>query len=284
MDIIGAQKRIMSYIDYRALGKIKFPDYFYVRGNGKEILFYQAEHSMDPKNIEFQEIPRLMDEFKPTLVFVEGQHPLSENAPFEDRDLYLQMISKRTTEQIISHFGEARFTVAEAQKRSIPFISPESTTKECLLYLVAQDLPINEIILLTLLQIMQRSPHAMQDEGFDNWLTRQAGRISDFLDLKNEHTLTAQILRDMFHDYFGDNLHKDLFDDIQYSFKINPLPDKHGEFSSLKKISSAKSIYRDQTLIEKIAKALETNERLMIVYGATHGTILKPALEYLLSE
>ncbi len=276
-----AKKRIMNYSEYTKLGNLKFPDHFYVQGKGKEILFYQAQHSHDPNHTEFQEIPKLMQEFKPDKVFVEMQGWVNNSNAFLARK---EEVLTTDLNEIISRNSEPGFTIRTAIDSGLSWndiISPELSHQHLGQYLEQYGYTRDEIFFFYVIRNLGTRFYEAMSSINDQELIGNCTRFGNILNIP-EHE-SVDLFKTLHRKLLGKDFENDK-DHKNYHDITAPLPRSNGTFDYFSKMSNIASRFRDETILEKVANVLEQNNKLMIVYGASHGVVLKPALEYLLSK
>ncbi len=282
-----AQELIMPYSEYIKLDpKPHFPDHYYIEGKNKKILFYQVRHSHDPEDILFQEIPKLMQEFKPSKVFVERQGWLNhiETMPEEEFLQRKEIIEKRTDGDVIKNGGEPGFAIKKALEMGLKFndiISPEKQLQDTVHLVKNYSYSPTDVFFYEVLLALGSTAYSGNNIMTEEELGRICDKFSKVFKIENSDIVS----------FFKQNYEKFLLEKFDlhkpcnhYRKYTTPLPNKDGSFGYFNKLANISSRFRDETIIEKIVEVLEKNDKLMIVYGGSHGTVQKPALEYLLHE
>ena len=268
-------EKIMTAEEYSRL-KHKTPYLYTLRSGDKELFYFGARHSRNPKDAMFAEIEKEFNAIRPDMVFVEGISGLSQK-----RARYEEEIKNMSREKIIDFAGESGFTLALATQNSVACESPEPKDSDLYNFLLDAGFSKEHIFAYEVFQILPQYHRRANRAGFKNDVTpfierfEQETRWENF-DYSYEHALKigAEIL--------GKGI--DVENVEQPTDYIDPIPwkSKKGAQTVLNEISRGASLYRDQYMVKEIAAALEHHKKLFIVFGASHAVMQEPALRELM--
>jgi len=200
-----------------------------------------------------------------------------ESIPYETgpSPQYFLDHAKKCHETNFSHCSEAAYTIwLNTKKDQSPFVGGEPTDHAILQYMTKKGFKEHDIAYFYLLRkIPQLKRQGRLKVNYTEQFKQHIQRIVRRLSLNEELTLSGFL-----HWYTKHIKKKFLIEDITTHY-VAPYNDQKSIFSQ--KISHAISLYRDKFIVNLIRKKSKKFKSILIVYGGSHHTKQKLALEYL---
>lgn len=253
------------------------PYVFEIKAGGKEIHYFGADHSGDPDNPIFAKIREEFEGANPEIVFVEGI------SAHRDIDKFNEKIKQETDEQVIHEMGEPGFTIKLGLEKGIDWVSPEPSDSDLIKHLLEKGFSKEQVFAHSVFCILPQYKLQMNKTGFKNYIQKfihwfeEATKWEDFdYSYENAIKIGEQIVGRKI-DVENESSAIDIIDPI-------PWEDKKENQTALNRISEVSSAFRDRNVVNKIAEALKTHDRVFVVYGSSHAVMQEPALRKLLEQ
>jgi hypothetical protein len=239
------------------------------RSGTKVLGFVGADHLFNLENSTVDSIRRAFDETKPTLLIIEGiPTALGRNfAPI------LQAVRRRETSDADPFSrSEAVFAASLAVRDGIPFLGGEPSMTEELDGLIARGYTRDEVLfalrLRSLGQARQSGEMPAGDAAaFSAGYQREARAVAQMTGTR------AQTEESFISDYRR-MTGVDPVADLEMAHRYVP-----GTKDTLQKMAADNMRFRDEHLLAIILDGLDTDSRVLVVYGSSHWTTLSRALE-----
>jgi len=249
------------------------PYIFELKAGDKELHYFGTPHVRDPQDPLFAEIEAAFNKASPDIVFVEGM----SNLP-KDKARFDEMLKVASREETIDKSGESGFTCKLAAERGIEWHSPEPSDKDLYDNLLAKGFSKDEIFAWDVFHILPQYNRQMNRQGFKQYVERFIEGFKrttnwESFDYSYERAikLGAEIL--------GRPI--DVENEPDATDFIDPIPweEKKETQTTLNRIGSASSLFRDRKIVSDILEAFKNHNRVFIVYGASHAAMQEPALK-----
>jgi len=247
--------------------------------DGKLLLYVASEHISIQKYPNLLEHPTLrtvaalFQEYNPQVVVVEGIDTGAELSP--------PRILKKADECKISKYkacGESFFAINEARRTGAAYISGEPKDKSIKDDIVKEGYTPSD--LLGFYMVRQIPQYKRQGEfsraGFADIAEKQLLRF------RQQIGTTEQFGFKEFETWYSKNMSQPK----SYLDITNNDPAPHGGKNAtyVQKISNKVSLIRDRNIVQTIARMLESNSRVLVLYGGSHLITQEPALTKLMGQ
>lgn len=252
--------------------------YVYDLEKGQKKLFcYGISH------IRNLEDPRL-ESFKsyflrniPDVLFVEGIHVKGNRGRFDKRLLRLSQ------EEVVSRYGESGFAARLALENGVPWVCPEPTKRDLYSNLVIEGFSKLDIFTWMILVQLPTFILINQKNSFKHYcrksikIFKQNTKWKDF-DYSFEKAIN-----------YAQRTLKDSIDRSNLEMAlgwVDPIPRKDSLSSQtiLNNVAQSASKFRDRHIVTQVVAALNNNNKVMIVYGASHIVMQEPAYRILFTK
>jgi hypothetical protein len=253
------------------------PYIFELNHGPKELCYVGAGHTNNPDSPLFDQIEASFEKAQPEMVFVEGF------STHMDKNEFNEQIKTASREQVIEQMGESGFTIKLGVEHGLDWHSPEPTDKEQYAYLVDQGFSHDEIFAWDIVHMLPQYYRQVKKTTFQEYVEQYRLRFIENTEWEN-------------FDYSYDRAVELIEGIVGHSFEVNseeeakdfvdPIPweDKKVRQTVFNRLSAASNLLRDRKIVTDIANALETYDRLFVVYGASHAVMQEPALRKLFAE
>jgi|GEM_PF-5301053 len=254
--------------EYLRYNNVSHPlPYEYRLQNGDNELFYfGTKHTCNPEEREFNRIKTIFKEFKPEVVFAEGVLQL-HNA--ERAQIFQETIAK-LNEYEAAQKGENIFTVHCGIKYQCRIICPEPTIIDEAEYISKNGYSKEHIVLFYICKFLSRQYNAAPVEYVNKGLQYLKIHLKWDFDFSwtNFVSIHSQIIGKC-EQYRHSDMYKRLTD---------PVPRQENKTlfqTNIPHISYLSNIYRDCCIILNILDCFKDNNKLLVVFGATHAYVQK---------
>jgi hypothetical protein len=263
----SALQDIMTFEEYASINHST--PYTYELSNGdKSLHYFGARHTFDSDSSMLNQIKTSFERFQPDMVFIEGAIWTDEKA---------REISSMPSEEVVAKYGEPGFTLKLALEKGIYWHCPEPSAKEFFDYLSEQGFSKDEIFTWHLLYAARHYSKKEQELSFEEYAKPYIDYIKSGTNWPDFDFSPSRAL-ELGEQIIGRPINLRTLDSEMPDLH-NPIPSKN--YSLINMIDAEWSNSRDKKIITDIAKALETNNRIFMVYGATHAVMEEPALRKL---
>lgn len=243
-----------------------FPTVYSTSFNGKKsITFFGASHVRDPEHPQFKLLMKSFNEQNPQIAFNEG-------GQIED-SLHFSSVKSAVEKE-----GETGVLKMLCDQKGIKMMNGDMTEKEEFTSLLAK-FPRDQIYLYL---ATERFLHPYK-QGFLGQEAIEKMFLKDFIKYldKNDFNPTKEeksfnYLKKLYQKYFNQVLDLESLVEVHDYYLTNK-----GEFG---KIGRASKQIRDQILLSKIDKALDTHDRVFVVFGTSHFVAVQPAIQYIIDK
>jgi hypothetical protein len=256
LDIINA--RMMAEGIYK-------PIFTEIKMGKKSLVFYAASHVRDTLHGQFVGIIKIFKNQKPEIAFNEG-------GQVKDSVKY------QSAGKAIEADGETGLLKHLCNQANIKMLNGDMNTKDEFAGLLAT-YPKDQLLLYLACERFL-NPYR---QGFLGKIPIEEAYQNDFLKYleKYDFKLTAEeksfiYLKTIYEKYFRKVLNLSTLVDVQDYYLTNK-----GRFGDIGRYSKA---IRDQVLLTKIDKALNTYDRVFVVFGASHWVAVQPGLSYIMDK
>jgi hypothetical protein len=276
VEAAGKTLGIMSFEEYAAI-EHPIPYTYRVAGAGKSIFYYGSRHTSDPDDVMFEDIVRALDTFGPELVLVEGARMLNSDRSRKTLD-EIEALDVRV---VIRKYGESMFTAREASLRGIKVESPEPELAGEIRYIIDRGFGENEAALYYMCSYLYHWFTMREKPDIDAFM-----RIGlEFLRRSypwNETDFSVPAFMERHCTFLGTAVER--YDAGYYLRLIDPVPwrSRGSDQTVLNEVARLSNRYRDAFVVSRIRDLLRTYDRLLIVFGATHACMQRPAIERIL--
>ncbi len=277
--IDAAKNRILTPQEYLKMGHVPYPNYYVIRGKEKTVLFFMAIHTLNPLEPQFITLKNLIEDFKPQSGLVET---VQFNTDHPERNRFVEKVTSLSYDECIKECGEPGFTVKMLLESGIKekmIQSPEPLIQDLQKMHGAKGTSDDDLLLFGITRLLSQ-PHTSPD-NFETRLATGARRKLKELGMAETEN-PGEYFQELFESMFGIRMSAENAKTFRYS--VTPIAIDGNLPGKLNAISAYDSRLRDESIIDHAVALLEKSDRLLIVYGASHGSMLKPALEYLLSD
>lgn len=223
--------------------------------SGQRLIFCGSRHSNDPKDVQYQEMRDLINDFLQSknpkkIVMSEGQ---------------VCPVEKMTLDEAILNHGDPGFACWMALNQTIELISPEPDTNMEIKALIEESGSEKTALYYYARQMHQwaRSDYLVRP----NWQEYAASFLKSYSTFFLELSMTVENLSDIFKQETGEVFSWAKFDTI---YKISC---PHSE-----SVSSRCSGFRDEFIFGAVEKYWNDGYDIFIVYGSGHAIVQEPAL------
>lgn len=236
---------------------------------GKKLIYVAADHSVSTNSPTFRLVEKMFKTFTPDMLILEGFDPLQ---PAQRMALHAEECAKEDFKSC----GESLYAVHLTNKTKSQFITGEPSDDEILKGVVRKGYEDKELVLFYLLrQIPQmKREDSLQRETF-------AAQANTYLDRRVKRlNINSQISFDDFTTWYQQKMDKTFnLDDID-----TEVPAPHYDGTYMQKLSHEVGVIRDSTIIKRIANSLNDHDTVMVVYGGSHLSVQRLALEDMLDK
>ena len=239
------------------------------RSGGKVLAFVGADHVFTRENSTLDAIRHAFAATNPSLVIVEG-FPTALGRNFEP----IVDAARRRDRPDADAFAksEAIFAASLAMAGKVPFVGGEPTVVEEIEGLVAKGYGRNEVLFAARLRTLGQARRsgemrAGDPAAFTARFERESRAIAQMTE--SEPMTEAQFTAD-----YRRLVGADPVSDEEMPQRYDP-----GTKTLLQRMSADNLRVRDEHLLSTILNRLESNDRVLVVYGSSHWTTLSRALE-----
>lgn len=268
----GWESKLMTFEEYA--GKEHDPVYvFNVEFGIKKVTYFGAEHNLNPKSPMFSRIEEEFKKTNPQIVFVEGMYFSKDG-----KQKAIEKYKNTDRESVIKNHGESVYVFKLAADAGIEVDSPESTYKDEVAFLLRQGFSKEEIFCFYGYRQINGLNRLADKSNFHEELRKYISvfqRDSQWKDFDYSIKHLEKIGKSIWGETRGDIMTND-------EYRTTPvLPPDKKLFTIINKINQEVTHFRDCNVVRKIIEALETHDRLFIIFGSTHAVMQEPALRYL---
>lgn len=248
--------------------------YEYSLQNGNNELFYfGTKHTCNPEDREFNRIKTIFERFKPEVVFAEGVLQLHD----AERSQVFQDTIAKLNECEAAQKGENIFTVHCGLKYQCRIICPEPTIIDETEYISKNGYSKEHIVLFYISKFLSRQRDAEPSDYIKKGLQYLKRNLKWDFDFSwtNFVSIHSQIIGKS-EQYGCSDMYKRLTD---------PVPRQENKTlfqTNIPRISYLSNIYRDCCIILNILDCLKNDNKLLVVFGATHAYVQKSLILNLL--
>jgi len=273
----SALQDIMTFEQYR---EIRHPTpYIYdLEANGKELKYFgtrHIKHDTKPDDPALSQIKEAFDEMKPDCVFVEGIH--GETGAIKER------VKGYSYQDIIGRAGEAGFFLKLAVDNGVDWQCPEPSHQEIYEHLLGMGFSREEIfahdILLSLPQYLRGQQHRDGFEKYSQGYIDHFKTVTGWEDFDYSYNHGVEIIEQILGRPL--DVENQAGASEKYFVNLTKPMESEDKRTILTQIGEETSMFRDRKIVSNIAKALETYDRVFVVYGASHAVKQEPALRTL---
>lgn len=252
-----------SYLELASTGKLSIVPYVWERRtNGKHIVVIGTRHIRNPRSPMYDRIESIFKRVKPQLVIHENVAPPA--------------LSAMTRDQAIEAGADLGFSVHAARKYGASIRSGDASVQDEFKSLLAHYPPGDVLVFVTAQRLIgsNRKPSvksivAEYPSFFENYLARNG--IPKRQGFETWDGFLREYKRVMGRPFSRDSWNPDF---------INPTLNT-GRLSEIARNSDA---LRDRYLLASIKKALQEQDRVVVVFGGWHVLALEPELDNLLAR
>jgi hypothetical protein len=243
-----------------------FPTVISTSFNGKKaITFFGASHVRDAEHPQFKLLMKSFNEQNPQIAFNEGGQ-IPDSVHFSSVKL------------AVENEGETGVLKMLCDQKGIKMMNGDMTEKEEFAALLAK-FPRDQVYLYLATERFL-NPYKQGFLGkqaiekmFLNDCIKYLGK-NDFKPTKEEKSFNY--LKKLYQKHFKKALDLENLVEVHDYYLTNT-----GKFG---KIGRASKQIRDQILLAKIDKALDTHDRVFVVFGTSHFVAVQPALQYIIDK
>lgn len=247
----NAEKSILSYQQYGAI-EHQNPYVLEFKAASGMLLFYGAEHTVDPKNPQIGDIESRWAAFQPTVAYNEGGNPPT----WEDLGASVQF------------YGEAGLVRFLAGRDEVPVATFEPQFDEEVAYLLKTYTPQQLKVFYVLRQVTEersRQASSSVDDRINSWLSRYLPAQG----LKNSPNTLTELTATC----------KELFPELADWHQVPDEwfgPRKSGHYTN--KVAGDSGDFRNRFIFRLLANRVKRGDRVFAVVGSSHVVVLEPAL------
>lgn len=276
--------KLLPYTDYEKINHI-LPVLAKLTSNGKNLWYYAVNHTFDPKDSLFPKIKKVIKEYKPDLIVLEGGTVI--NSGHSRRKEYFEKILNKTEEQNIISRGEFSFTLQQALINQIEVFCPEPEFIEIINFQTkkfeSEDIFLNEIIKIAV-EFYSMNLDATKCSIIDylnEEIIYQKEKLENLREWKDFNFDWSNFLK-----LFQERLKLDfLSTPSQIILELNdPIPwsTKQHKWTVNNDVSQSECNFRDNYILNQIENKLKKYSQILVVYGGSHYYAQKKALKKLL--
>lgn len=246
-----AEQSILSYKQYGAI-QHRNPYILEFKSASGMLLFYGAEHTVDPQNGQVADIATRWATFQPTVAYNEGGNPPA----YED------------FRQAVQAYGEAGLVRFLAARDEVPIATFEPPFDEEVAYLLKTYTPQQLKVFYALRQVTEersRQATSSVDDRITSWLARYLPAHG----LKNSPNTLAEL----------GGACKSLFPELTDWHQVPEEwfgPRKSGHYTN--QVASDSGDFRNRYIFRLLADRVKRGDRVFAVIGSSHVVVLEPAL------
>jgi hypothetical protein len=266
---------LLTFEEYAAV-EHDIPYLYTLERDNKTLFYFGSRHTSDPDDEMFGAIRDALKSFEPEIVMVEGARMLNSDNSRET----LETLGSLGERDVIRKFGESMFAAREAFLGGYLVESPEPELAEEIRYITGRGFAEDEVALYYMCSILYHWFRIREKPDINAYI----GMGLDFL-RRNHAWSTADLSAGAFekkHEtVLGTGVERD--DAAFYLRLIDPVPwrDRADDQTVVNEIARLSNRYRDAYMVERIRALLRDYNRLLVVFGATHAYMQRPALERL---
>ena len=266
------ESKLMTFEEYA--GKKHDPVYvFNIEFGTKKVMYFGAEHSLNPESPMFSRIEEEFKKADPQIVFVEGMY-FSQGG----KERAIEKYKNTNRESVIKNHGESVYVFKLATDAGIEVDSPESTYKDEIDSLIEKGFSKEEIFCFYGYRQINGLHRLTDKSKFTEELTRYISifqRDSQWKDFDYSVEHLEKIGKSVWGKTRGDIMTND-------GYRTTPVPPPDKKlFTIINRINQEVTHFRDCNVVRRIVEALKTHDRLFIIFGSTHAVMQEPALRYL---
>jgi len=246
-------ERIMSWEEYAALSRsVRTPYILVLQAGTGCLLYFGAEHSVDPSHPQFTEMESRWRDFRPTRAFSEGGVWPLENS----------------REQAIIRHGEPGFVRFLAARDGIPVQSLEPARQAEVGWLLQKFLPEQVKLFYVLRQVDQHRRHK-SSEAIENYTSKQLASFAEIKGLEGPPNTVEELQAS------SARLLPELGDWRQVPAEWF-VPTRTDKFTN--RINREASDFRNRHMVNLLAEQARGGERVFAVVGFSHVVMQEPVL------
>jgi len=266
------ESKLMTFEEYA--GKKHDPVYvFDVEFGTKKVTYFGAEHNHNPESPMFNRIGAEFTKADPQIVFVEGMY-FSQGG----KQKAIEKYKNTNRESVIKNHGESVYVFKLAADAGIEVDSPESSLSDEITFLLQQEFSKEHIFCFYGYRQINGLHRLADKSKFNEELTRYIlifQRDSQWKDFDYSPKHLEKIGKSVWGEVRGDVM-------INDGCRTTPVqPEDKKLFTVINQINQEVTHFRDCNVVRMITKALETHDRLFIIFGSTHAVMQEPSLRYL---
>lgn len=245
----------------------------FTRG-GRSLVFVAAQHSIDAEGATFMAVRRAFAQTSPAVLIVEG-FPTERG---ENPASIVRLVAERHQPEADSYArGEAAFAISLALEAGIPFLGGEPTDKALLAAQVGEGFQPDDIQFITLIKVLGQDVAAGVFAGPSDPRFPAAFRTWDeILAADSGRSITSP---ELFAVWYQRTFGRALETDPSWLSRADP-----GGAGLGAAIARSQSLLRDRHLFDVAMAQVQTRQRVLIVYGASHLAALWGAFAHVLGE
>jgi len=248
----------------------KVPFVYTAKKEKLETLYFGTGHTNCFEDHMIASIHGTFASFNPDTLFVEGMRQVASRQ-------YMEQLCRTDGRTLVSQYGENAYAAAIGYQKGMKLHSPEPDPNEESLFILKRGFDKMDILLFYMLQFVNQWLRSAPDAHLDTYIVKGLEYLA--ADMNWPVASAAQIYAYAERRYSIDVASLSSDDCLQMTDPIDRLSSQNGCFGILNQIARLSSVCRDIRLLRAIDSIASERRRLMIVYGATHAYVQKPALE-----
>ncbi len=251
----------------------------------QKTLFYAAVHHVPSKNEPIvikshtiQMIQKIFDENSITAVVVEG---FTKWAPWREGELPSELaknVDRCEANDFQTGCGETMYALSQARKKHAKIFRGEPTETEAMSKIQKAGYTLEDLLVYYVVRMIP----GWKNDGQFNPSTYQK-LIEERIEIeKKTMGLQTQFDFSEFNTWFKKHMNAPASYSILSQIETGPRTTPNATF--IQRISAADCIIRDQSIVERIADALNETHSVFVIYGSSHYFSEKPALEKMMGE
>jgi len=249
------------------------PFYAYFRRGAKELYFVAAAHGTDPGSPTFRLIRAISKKHPPDASVIEGVRADLGVSPASLTEGYRKTSGARSYK-----WGEAALTALLAADRGKDYLGSEPSDAELLKGLKDEGRGVDDLLGF---YFLRQIPWMRRDGSLKSRKTRELfdefmRGYPESLGLKPEERPTY----DRFLSWYRRTAGKDFDPAAMEGEALAPL--ENGD--AIQKLSAAVDLVRNRFMVDVIARTLRSHDRVLVVFGASHLTSQREAIEAMLGR